>query len=197
MILTELSSISSAALPFYELKNHLRMGTGFAEDDLQDPLLEAYLRAAISCLESRLGIAILARDFMWQLTAWRDLTVQSLPLRPVSAVVDLTIYDATGAGQTANSDQYRLVQDSQQPQLEATETCLPRIPTGGSAELTLSCGFAADWTDLPPNLAQAVLLLAAHFYEHRSTAPMGETYLPLGVLALIEPYRAIRLGGGR
>ena len=51
MILTELSAIAAEDLPVAQLKEHLRLGTGFAESDLQDGLCEAYLRASIATIE--------------------------------------------------------------------------------------------------------------------------------------------------
>ena len=49
----------------------------------------------------------------------------------------------------------------------------------------------------PPDLAQAVLLLAAEYYENRSEAGVSEGGLPFGVVTLIERWRTVRvLGGG-
>jgi len=41
-----------------------------------------------------------------------------------------------------------------------------------------------------------VLLLAAHYYEHRTETALGEGCMPFGVASLIERYRKVRLLGG-
>jgi uncharacterized phiE125 gp8 family phage protein len=195
MILTEITSISSGALPFYSLKNHLRMGTGFTEDDLQDPLLEAYLRAAISAIENKLGLAIIERRFSLNLTAWRDGASQGLPMRPVNAIDNVTTHTRAGESTLEDPSQYRLIKDSQSPSIVATAACLPSISNEGYAEVEFTAGYGAVWDDVPQDLGQATLLLAAWFYENRTGAPFASGVFPAAVLALIEPYRTFRLGG--
>jgi uncharacterized phiE125 gp8 family phage protein len=197
MILTEISPISSGALPFYNFKNHLRMGTGFAEENLQDPLLEAYLRAAIASIENKLGIAVITRGFSWNLTGWRDNDRQSLPIRPVQAISSVTIADKAGATEAIDSDDYVLVQDGQCPTIKAIRGCLPSVPTDGTVTIEIQAGFGVGWDDVPDDLAQSVLLLASYFYENRMGAPLASGVLPAAVLGLIEPYRSIRLLGAR
>ena len=51
MILTEETPVPSLALPVEEMKDHLRMGSGFSDDGLQDGLIETYLRAALAAME--------------------------------------------------------------------------------------------------------------------------------------------------
>lgn len=195
MILTEITSISSGALPFYGLKNHLRMGTGFSESDLQDPLLEAYLRASISAIENKLGIAILERNFKLNLTAWSDALAQKIPMRPVSEIVSVTTHSENGASRLENTTSYRLVKDSQSPAIAATGSCLPSIPTGGDVDVVFTAGYGPVWDDVPQDLAQAVLILATWFYENRTGAPFASGVFPAAVLALLEPYRAFKIGG--
>ncbi len=47
------------------LREHLRLGTGFGEDGLQDPVLAGFLRAALAAIEGRTGKALIARDFLY------------------------------------------------------------------------------------------------------------------------------------
>ena len=56
MELTEQTGVPSAALPLQEFKDHLRLGTGFADDTVQDALAEAYLRAAMAAHASADGL---------------------------------------------------------------------------------------------------------------------------------------------
>ena len=89
MMLIEETAVPSEALPVDAFKAHLRLGTGFSEDTLQEPVLESFLRAAMSAIEARTGKILIERDFSWTLTAWRDETGQALPVAPVTALEEL------------------------------------------------------------------------------------------------------------
>lgn len=65
----------------------------------------------------------------------------------------------------------------------------------GGVQISFTCGYGDSAGDVPSPLRQAMLLLSAHFYEQREVlqpAP-GMTAAPLGVRALLAPYRAARL----
>lgn len=98
MYLIEESQIPDAALPVARLRDHLRMGSGFVEDGLQDQLLGGFLRAAMAAVEARTGKALLVRDFLCSLHRWRDVTGQVLLIAPVRAVTQIALVDAFGAG---------------------------------------------------------------------------------------------------
>lgn len=194
MMVVELTSVPSGALPLEAFKAQLRLGTGFGEDALQDDILEALLRAALAAIEARTGKALLARKFVWSVTGWRDQSGQVLPLAPVSEIDALRLMSRSGAETVVDPSSYRLVQDMHRPLLQPTGSLLPTISLGGMAEIELKAGFASDWAGIPPDLAQAVLLLAAHYYERRNDSD-GEraVQIPFGVNALIERYRNLRL----
>jgi uncharacterized phiE125 gp8 family phage protein len=91
---------------------------------------------------------------------------------------------------------YRLVPDAQVPLLRSVGVLLPTIPTEGHARIGFTAGMAADWGGLPADLGQAVLLLAAHYYEYRDETSLAAGCMPFGVTSLIERYRRMRLGLG-
>lgn len=194
MNLSELSPVPQAALPVAQLKEHLRLGTGFADEAVQDGLLVGYLRAALAVIEGRTGKVLIARDFLLELPCWRDEARQPLPVAPVATVVAVTMRARDDTASLVDPGRYRLVRDAHRPQLQGAGLYLPGIPVGGRAEVVFTGGFG-DWAEVPADLAQAVLLLAAQFHEHRhEPAPKG---LPLGVAHLIERWRQVRvLGGG-
>ncbi len=194
MILTELTSILTAQLPISLLREHLRLGTGFADDGHQDALLEAYLRAAISAVEGRTGCVLLSKNMSWGLTAWRHYDKQCLPVRPLNAITEVKLVDMVGGETVVDPLGYRLVQDDQAPYIAANGLALPSIPVNGSVEVVFNAGYGATWTDVPPDLARAAIMLAADFYENR--ASQDATSLPSGILALLDRFRPIRVFGG-
>lgn len=196
MILTELSSVGDDALPVQQFAEHLRLGTEFAETALQNDLLSIYLRAAIAAIEGKTGRVILQKNFSWQVTGWRYVDHQVLPARPVVSVTALRTFDRAGAVTDHGPDTYDFVADDSVPSIQSVGSSLPSIADGGSAEIEFVAGHGAIWAEVPNDLQQAVIILASQFYENRTGAPDPSGVLPMAVLALIEPYRPIRLFGG-
>ncbi len=197
MMLIELTTVPGSALPVQDLKDHLRLGTGFTDDGMQDALIESYLRAAMAIIEGRIGKALIARRFLLQLEDWRNGSDQALPVAPVSAIVSLTLIDAAEVATVIATDRYRLVPDTHRPRLSATGTLLPVVPTDGRIEIVFDAGFGATWALVPPDLAQAVLILGAEYYDRRHGLDNATSGLPFPVQALIEKWRTVRvLGGG-
>lgn len=196
MMLIEQTTVPLAALPVQNLKDHLRLGTGFADDGVQDGLMESHLRAALAAIEARIGKALLARQFKLVLADWRDAQAQALPLAPVSAVASVTLVEPGGPMQVVAPARYRLQQDRHRPRLVGVGMALPSVPLEGQVEIVFTAGFGASWSSVPGDLAQAVLLLAAQFYETRHEAD-AQPGLPRAVQVLIEGWRNVRvLGGG-
>ena len=200
MLLTELTTPPSAQLPIAALKDHLRFGTAFGTDGLQDGLIEAHLRAAIAAIEARIGKVLLTRSYRMTLPDWRELSQQTLPLAPVTAVTKLSVFDVNGVEMVLDAARYRVQADMHRPKLLAAGLLFPVVPTDGRIEILFTAGFGPTWAAVPADLAQAVILLAAQFYEtrHDAGAQAQGFGLPMAVQSLIERYRNIRvLGGGR
>lgn len=196
MMLIEETAVPPAALPLAEFKTHLRLGTGFTDDDIQDALLESFLRAAVSAIEARTGKILIERSFSWTLSIWRDVSGQTLPVAPVKAITSILLRDRADDEELIDSSHYRLEKDAQRPVIRPNGAVLPAIPLGGTTEIGFVAGMAVDWSGLPSDLGQAVLLLATHYYENRNETALGGGCMPFGVTSLIERYRIIRLFGG-
>ncbi len=195
MTLTEVTPVPVSALPVAVLRDHLRMGGGFADDAVQDPLLEAYLRAALAAIEGRIGKALIARTFLWTLARWRDGLREAFPVAPVSAVTSVTVKDRAGAATVVPGTAWLLLRDGMRPELAANGGSLPPVPDLGVAEVVFTGGFGA-WAQVPVDLAQAAFLLAAHYHENRHATGEIGAGIPFGVMALIERWRVVRISGG-
>lgn len=196
MRLDELTVVPDAALPVAAFRDHLRLGSGFGADSLQDTLLAGHLRAAIAVIEGRIGKVLIARRFRLVLEMWRGAEAQALPVAPVSALVEVALVDAGGARVVLPAGSFRLVSDAHRPKLAARSGGLPAMPVAGAAEVVFDAGFGA-WDAVPADLVQAVMLLAAEFYEARIDDGTRGPGLPVMVQSLIERWRIVRvLGGG-
>lgn len=195
MTLVELTEVPATALPVARLKEHLRLGTGFPDDDVQDALLGGFLRAAIAAIEGRTGRALLARSFALTVTAWRQADRHPLPLAPVTGLASVTLTDAGGDQVAIPLSSVRIEPDAFRPCLAARGSCLPAIPAAGSARVVFDAGYGPAWDSLPGDLQQAVMMLAAHYHEYRHDTALVSGCMPFGVTALIERYRPLRLSG--
>jgi uncharacterized phiE125 gp8 family phage protein len=191
-MLEELTAVATVDLPVRVFADHLKLGSGFADDGSEDAVLEICLRSAMAAIEVRIGKALMTRSFSWELTRWGAEGEQVLPIAPVVVVNAVTLVDRGGVETVVDTAGYVLERDSQRPKIVGV---LPSIPDGGRVVLVFDAGFG-DWDAVPADLRHAVLLQAASFYENRA----GEgrvNGMPFGVSALIEAYRPIRIGGAR
>ena len=82
------------------------------------------------------------------------------------------------------------------PMLKPAGTSLPVIPTRESVRIGFTAGMGATCDDLPADLQQAILMLAAHYYEFRDDSSLDEGCMPFGLTSLIQRCRPMRLGVG-
>lgn len=197
MMLKEITAIASEALPLAEFRDHLRLGTGFADVGAEDVALEAYLRAAIAAIEGRTSKVLLSRDFLLALDDWRGDAAQPLPVSPVSIVGGVTMIARDETRDVVDPSRYQLVRDMARPRLASATGLLPGIPVGGRVEIAFTAGFGASWSEVPVDLAQAVFLLASQYFEQRHDNVGDAGAMPFGVMALIERWRTVRVIGGR
>ncbi|WP_298358484.1 hypothetical protein [uncultured Litoreibacter sp.] len=197
MVLVELTSIDLSDLPMEAFKAHLRLGTGFDDDAIQDEVLESYIRAAMAAIEARIGKMLLHRQVVWELTDWADAASQPLPVAPVSQVSAVATIDRTGSEVAIAPSAYRLERDTHRPKLVGQGGALPSVPTGGTVQVTFDAGYGVAWLDIPPDLREAVFLLAAHYYENRRDCSGATGLMPFGIMALLDAHRNIRILGSR
>lgn len=198
MMLIEETAPAAEALPVAALRAHLRLAQGFDGPDeaAETTALAGFLRAAIAMIEARTGKVLLKRRFRMQLDDWRDRLGQSLPLAPVHSVERIEIEDGAGLRTQIPAESWCLVPDMQRPVILPKGVVLPHVPRQGSVTVTFTAGFGDSWAQVPADLAQAVILLAARYYDDRSQ-DRGSHALPFGVNALIEKWRAVRTLAGR
>lgn len=188
MMVKEITQTPQSALPLARLRAHLRLGSGFADEAVQEDLLAGFLRAALAAIEARTGQALMAREFEWRCDAWHGARAD-LPLAPVSALISAEIAAPRGDWRDIREAVW-LSGDT----LRAVGSALPVIPIGGQARLRLLAGHGPEFDDMPADLQQAVLLLAAHYHEFRDEVALSSGCMPFGVTALIERYRPLRIG---
>ncbi len=193
-MLIEETNVPDAALPVAEFKAHMRMGTGFGEDSLQDAVLGGFLRAAMAAIETRTGKVLIEREFTQIAAVLADPAKVKLQVAPVTLIAEVQLVSRGGGTEVVDPNVYWLERDGNTPRLRATSTSLPQPETGGELRVRFLAGYGLEWDGVPADMQQAVLMLAAHYYEYRHDTALSGGCMPFGVTSLIERFRTMRLG---
>lgn len=164
--------------------------------DDDDTLITALCSAAEQMLDGYSGI--LGRPLVTQ--TWREdfpyfRYEMPLRLRDVQSVSSVTYFDAEGAEQTVAASVYRLHERASHAYL--VQRSGQSWPVAGvrddAVSITYVCGYGDTGSDVPAPIRRAAYLLVGHWYERReAVVPKAMADLPLGVRALLSPYRVPR-----
>ncbi len=172
-----------------EARAHLRVTS--AEED---PLIARLIVAARSEVERRTRRALIAQSWRLYLDRWPAGRVVRLPVTPVAAVTAVTVYDEDGIPGALDPDAYQLDGKAAPARLRVAAG----VPGSGGRfngiEIDFTAGYGPAADDVPAPLIQAVLLLVAHWYEHREAGvEVATAHMPFGFSGLVAGYRVPRL----
>ncbi|MEO0400302.1 MAG: head-tail connector protein [Pseudomonadota bacterium] len=184
MVLVQTSPPAEEPVSIADLKAHLRV-TSTSED----ALISGLGLAARRTIEARTSLALIAQN--WRLSVDGPFPSDvTLPLGPVSAVTTVAVTQ-NGASVALSSDQF-VVETGSVGRVAVTAAI-----TADAGYGALTIDFTAGWVNaaaVPDDIALAVKMLTAHFFEHRE-AVGSDRYLtvPDGVATLLAPYKRVRL----
>ncbi|MEM1344696.1 MAG: hypothetical protein AAGI34_08980 [Pseudomonadota bacterium] len=194
MRLTETTPATELSVALAQLRLHLRLPEGFGADTAEDTLLSQYIAAATQRVERLTGLALVSRPFRYNVERYDACEGIVLPIGPVETIDAFGLHGASGVLLIMDGADLSLSQgETGQRVTLAGGRALPTIPEGAFARVAFTAGFGTA-ADVPADLVQAVLLLAAAFYEGR--APADETALPAEVAGLLASRRPARLTVG-
>ncbi len=190
MALVLTSGPAEEPLSLADVKAHLRID-GTAED----VLLASLLLTSRLHIEAALDIALITQSWMMVLDRWPPGAELDIPMSPLQAITAVRVTSSAG---TINipSTSYVIDIASRPPRLvwNAGWRPDPGVKAGG-IEIEFTAGFGATGASVPAPLKHAILLLTAHWYEHRDPVEIGSAAarIPDAVSDLIHPFRKIRL----
>ncbi len=120
-----------------------------------------------------------------------------LPLNPIKSVDAIRVYADDGTFATLPVAGFAI--DLFSRPVRIARRSGTHLPTPGRAlngiEFAITAGFGPTPADVPSPIRQALLLLVAHWYEHRDPGEIGTaaTYVPATISALLAPWTPARL----
>lgn len=181
----------SEAVSLDEVKSHLRI-----DGASEDALLASLVLTSRLHIETALGLALMTQGWSFVLDAWPAGGVVSFPIAPVLAIDEIRVRDGNGGADTIAADRYEFAGAGRPQRVVCRDGRWPSPGTRvAGIEIDFTAGYGANPDDVPAPVRQALLLLVAHWYEHRDPFEIGapQTHVPSAVSRLLAPYRAVRL----
>ena len=175
-----------------EAKAHLRVD-GTAEDTL----IASLIVTSRLHVETAVGLALITQSWSHFLDAWPPGPALKLPLRPVQSIAAVRLYDEAAVVTTVAPATYFLDGAAAPARLVRQGALVwpkpGRIANG--IEIAFTAGYGDAAADVPEPIRHAILLLVAHWHEHRSPFEVGPIAQPPPdmVEQLLAPYRTMRL----
>lgn len=174
-----------------DAKAHLRL-----DGDDDDAFATAAIVAARVHVEALTRRMLIEQGWRVYLDAWPRKRIVTIPVAPLLAVDAVTVYDADGNPVTVSSDDYEVDAISVPGRLFVATPAPARVGRAANGiEIDVTAGYGASSIDVPSPLRQAIMMLVAHWYEHRGAVghDLAGEVPPHGFHALIAPYRILSL----
>lgn len=189
LMLTAGPAVEPVTLP--EAKAHLRI-----DSDDEDALIASLAVTSRLHIEASLGLAMITQSWRLLLDRWPSGDAVELPLRPLLAVDAVRVRTSGEATATLAPTTYLVDIASRPPRVVFNGAARPDPGIAANGiEIDFTAGFGDAGADVPAPLKHAILMLTAHWYEHRDPVEIGSSAarIPEAVSDLIQPFRKIRL----
>lgn len=179
-------------LALAETRLHLRL-----DDDAEDELVLGLIKAAREIAEAETRRALIRRGFRLWLDAWPvGRRAVELPLPPLAAITDVTLYDAEGSPSLLGAEAW-LADTIGEPGRLVLRAGIPSPVPGREANgiaISYAAGYGPAAADVPEALRRGMALLVGHLFECREAGAAATVdALPYGVARLWAPFRRVRL----
>lgn len=160
----------------------------------EDDLLATLITAARLMVEAVSGRCLIDQRWRIVLDRWPVGGEIRLPLSPVGAIEAARVYDLLGVAQAVAGTALALDTLADPPLIRIVGE-VPEIGRAhGAIEIDITAGYGTSADAVPAPLRQAVLCLAARWFEQRGDVASRDAQgLPPEIMALVAPYRRARL----
>jgi uncharacterized phiE125 gp8 family phage protein len=142
-------------------------------------------------------MALIHQTWSYLLDAWPVTPHIPLPLSPIAQLSSVRSFDPNDAATPLPLASFHLEATSTQPRLLRKSAFSQSTPLRAinAIDISFIAGFGATPSSVPAPLRHALLLLVAHWYEHRDPgeANVPAASIPADVSSLLAPFRRPRL----
>lgn len=191
MALTLTSGPAEEPVTVAEAKAHLRI-----DGSAEDILIASLIVTSRLHVEAALGLALITQGWRLTLDIWPEDGVVRFPLRPIQSIASVTVLDENGTPTVVTSEDYLLDGQALRPRLIARDGKWPAPGLRANGiDIQFAAGIGDEPEDIPQPIRHAILLLVAHWYEHRDPLEIGAAAaaIPAAASDLLKPYREVRL----
>lgn len=160
----------------------------------ENVLIQALITSARLIIEAQVRRIFIGQTWRFVRNQWPPDDHVPLPLGPVLNLIQVKVYNRNGIGSLVDASLYGLDKTLQPPCVVLNQNIpIPGRPVQG-IEIDVRLGYGETVADVPQPLRQAIKMLVARWFENRGDiTDYAPPVLPGDVLALIAPYRQIRL----
>jgi uncharacterized phiE125 gp8 family phage protein len=190
MAATLLAGPALEPISLADAKAHLKIDHA-ADDDL----LQAAIVSARFHVEAATRRALIAQQWRIHLDAWPRSRIVRLSVAPLLSVDAVTVTDANGEATVLDPADYEADVASVPARLVLVAGAPAPGRSANGIAIDVTAGYGATSVEVPAALRQAVLMLVAHWYEHRGAVghDLAVLVAPLGFETLVAPYRILSL----
>lgn len=174
-----------------EAKNFMRLDS--AQDDV---LVSTLITAARIHIETTIGKVLISESWSYYLDKWPKSKTIYFPLDPIQSIEEVRFHTTDENYTTLSEDDYSTDLVSNHPRLLFNGT----NPAGNSKKLNqlevrFIAGYGDTTEDVPADLKQALLMLAAHWFEQRDPIAFGGSFVevPRTIQALLNNYKKYKV----
>jgi len=174
-----------------EAKSHMHVTL---VDTSNDTLIDGYIKSARINIEAITGCKLITQTWKMTLPEFPAVDYINLKYSPIISIDEIKTVDADGTDAVFAATNYETDLISLPAQIKLKSDKSWTTPAAGyravnGVEISYKAGYGAAAV-VPEPFKLAIKLLTAHFYENReSTTMLTINELPMGVAAIIEPYR--------
>ena len=162
------------------------------EDNDEDSLIQALIVSARLMIEAEIGQVLLAQNWRLVGDGWPPSDAIPVTIGRIISVAGGRIFPTEGAALLLPSTNFPVERGEWRDAIRPIQRPAPGRARGG-VEIDLRLGFGEMASAIPEPLRLAVRQLVAHWFENRGDLSGDPAGLPLAVLTLVRPFRAIRL----
>ncbi len=175
-----------------QAKAHLRVDV-----DDEDTLLTSLIAAARLHVEAYTQRVFITQTWSIYLDKWPQGQPLCLPISPIQSVTEINLFATDNTSVAVDPTGYVVDALSAPPRIlwrGAGSGPRPGRALNG-IEIIVIAGYGNDATQVPQPIRQAILMLIAQWFEHRSPPTLNEPdeTMPPGVTALLQSYVPVRL----